>query len=191
MKRFLLALGAFLFAAQSVYAAGTLTTLGVGPGVLSGGACGPVLVDRTAGTNIGDLTLNGGLAAAFDGTTSQTGAASASATGVTNAYVGKTTVGNKVFYSATVYGGNNSGFVAGTDPTMTINIRGKASAPSSATDGTILGTTGSFTDTSDESAGRAITSNGNATAWADVWVELALGGSANPRVAEFVWNECL
>jgi len=148
------------------------------------------LIDRTAGTNIGDMTGNGGLANAFDGTTSQTGPNSAGLTGEPT-YVGKTLAGPKIFGRAIVYGSNNEGFILSANPSTTLNIRGKSgSAPANSADGTLLGTT-TFTDTTNESAGRQIDLADNRTTYDHLWVEITTGSSSGKRVAELVLYEWL
>ena len=111
------------------------------------------LVDKASGTAIGDMTGNGGLAACFDGTTSQNTVASAIKSSTSNpAYVGKTFSANKVFGKALIYGSNDQGFKGLSSPSVTINIRGKTgAAPSTWSDGTVIRTV-TFTDTNDESA---------------------------------------
>lgn len=136
------------------------------------------------GTNIGNLTGNGGLAAAFDGTTNQTGAASAGRTMATNAYVGKT-LSTRVA-RLTVYGSNDSGYASGINPTVTLYLYGKTgSAPASGTDGTILGQV-SFTDTANESGNpRNISSSDTTTTFDHFWMYVSHNGVANNiRVAE-------
>jgi hypothetical protein len=70
----------------------------------------------TGGTNIGDMTNGGGLAAAFDGVTSQTGAASArkavTAAGFANT-VGKQHSGAKLVKRVTFYGPSDEAFLVG------------------------------------------------------------------------------
>lgn len=149
------------------------------------------LIDRTAGTNIGNMTVNGGLAAAFDGTTSQARLSCATISVSNSGYVGKTLAANKIFGQAIIYGSNDQGFIRTDDVSTTINIRGKTgAAPSSATDGTIIGTL-SFTDTSNESAGRTITSTDTTSLWAHIFAEV-INNAASGRdihVAELVLYE--
>jgi len=123
------------------------------------------LIDRTAGSTIGDMTSGGALAAAFDGDTDQSnnlGALKQSANTVTSlsysAYAGKNYSGSaKQIYSGTLWPSSDIGLasvnewvyvfvpvlygpVAGA--TITVNLRAKATAPASASDGTLLGTSG-------------------------------------------------
>lgn len=151
---------------------------------------GLVLIDRTAGTNIGDMTANGGLTAAFDGTTAQAQldcAAEGTSTGTS--YVGKTLASAKVFGRAVVHGSNSSGFIGGSNPSVTLNVRGKdGAAPATSADGTLLGTV-TFTDTADESAGRVINSTDLVNTWDHLWVELSVSGSVARFVAELVLYE--
>lgn len=102
---------------------------------------GTATVDHTTGTIIGDFDTR--TSAAFDGTTSQADSACAEKTGSpTSAYIGKDWgSGISRYISAyTIYGSNNVGYVAGANPTFTLNLRGSNSLPSSASDGTLLDT---------------------------------------------------
>jgi hypothetical protein len=135
--------------------------------------------------NIGDMTVGGGLAAAFDGVFSQAAGASAEAStsGLAvpfnfslrfSSFVGKNYTGasNQKIASATVYPSNDTGFVAVTGlaiSSITLNLRGKASAPGSASDGTLLGSSGGIGNTF---SAVGITSNDQSTAWAYVWIEM-------------------
>lgn len=148
------------------------------------------LIDRTTGTNIGDYTALGGLAAAFDGTTNQAGASCAGKGTTTSGYCGKTLSPAGRFISrALIHGSNNNGYVNSANPSMTMDIYGKTgSAPASSTDGTIIGTI-TFTDTANESASREITCD-SSTAYDHVWVRMAQGGaSATMTLAELVLYE--
>jgi hypothetical protein len=156
----------------------------------AGGGLGPVeTIDRTLGTNIGDMTASGGLAAAFDGTTSQSGAVAAAKASTLNAFVGKTLAKKYAFSSATVYGSSNQGFWSSDNPSTTLDIYGKVgSAPASSTDGTIVGTT-TFTDTANESAGRSVTSTDTNTLWDHLWVRISkASGATQCNCAELVLN---
>ena len=132
----------------------------------AGGARAEALVDRTSGTNIGDMTDNGGVAASFDGVLNQTAGNSSSKAASTSSYVGKTWSGAKVFSKAE-FSPSQSGYYGGAG-NVTLNVRGKnGAAPSSGSDGTLLGTTGAFTD---ETSGiRTVTSTDTVTSW-DHWV---------------------
>jgi hypothetical protein len=147
------------------------------------------------GTNIGDFTTNGGLAAIFDGNTNQGGDVGGLKTSTTSGYAGKTYSPTKRIAQAVVYGGNSlagaAGYVAAINPTVTLVLRGKTgSAPSGRTDGTSLGSI-SFTDTGDESGNpRTIASSDTATAWDHVWIDFSHNGAANNCViAEIQFTE--
>lgn len=151
------------------------------------GASGGVetLIDRTLGTNIGTFTTNGGLASIFDGTTNQGFGVSGVATS-SPSYAGKTHGAAKIFSRATVYGSNDAGF-SSSNGSCTLDVYGKnGAAPSGPTDGTIIGTV-TFTDTSNESAGRSITSTDTSTAYLHWWVTLT--GATNHIMSEIVWYE--
>jgi len=146
--------------------------------------------------NIGTMTGGGGLAGAFNGVFSQAAASSAelasSGTGsflpssqiTVTSYVGKNYSGasNQAIQHATVYPSSDFGFASGsvtqsfgggvssTDAfSITFNLRGKASAPSSSSDGTLLGTSGAFNNNSASTTN--IISNDQVTTWAYVWIE--------------------
>lgn len=105
-------------------------------------------------TPIGNMTLNGGLAAAFDGSNSKTQALSARANnssfspGTFSGYVGKSFTTPQRLLSATYWPpNNNTGGWSGTaggnaQYSLVINLRGKtgAVAPTGPTDGTLLAT---------------------------------------------------
>lgn len=148
-----------------------------------------ILIDRTVGTNIGDMTAGGGLTEAFNGTTSTALVNCCFKTNTTSSYVGKTLASSKVFGQAIIYGSNNDGFKGIANPSVTINIRGKqGAAPSSATDGTIIGTT-TFTDTTNESSGRTIASTDLSTQWDHIFAQMISTGSGGHAVAELVLYE--
>ena len=131
-------------------------------------------IDRTTGTNIGDMTAGGGLAGAFDGSTTQSGGAAqkSSVSSSGSAYVGKTVAVPTAIESVTVFGTSSNGYVATVNPTVVLTLYGKnGSAPANSSDGTTLGSI-SFTDTANESTGRSITSSDTATYWDHVWVKL-------------------
>jgi hypothetical protein len=154
------------------------------------GAPKPLVIDRTLGTNIGNFTADGGLAAAFDGTTSQANTAGAGKSSATSGYIGKTLAVSKPIYKAIVYGSNNHGYVPSANPTVTINLYGKVgTAPASSTDGTLLGTL-SFADTADESSNpRTITSDDWDTVWDHVWIEVTTESATAKQVAEVQFYE--
>lgn len=140
----------------------------------------PTQIAQGTGTNIGNLTAQDGLAAAFDGDTTQTYVQSAARVSVTDAYVGKNySSAPKRIAKATVYGSTDQGYLHSSSASVTITLYGKnSSAPSNGTDGTSLGSI-TFNDTSDESTGRDITSNDQSTQWDYVWVYIDIAsGSA-------------
>lgn len=106
-------------------------------------------IPQGTGTPIGDMTSNGGLAAAFDGTTSQAYLSSAYRNANQQVtYVGKDWGGggDKIVTGFRAYGSNDRGFKNNADTNITITLYGKATSPSSATDGTSLGSVGPTTD---------------------------------------------
>jgi len=146
---------------------------------LIGFGVGTAGVKITGGTNIGNMTSNGGLAAVFNGVTNATSIDSAAIALTTAAYVGKTIT--KRVIKGIFYGSNEKGYVNVINPTITLNLRGKTGAAPSApaTDGTLLGTL-SFTDTLNESGNpREIISSDPSTVWNHIWVYITHDGAAN------------
>lgn len=147
-------------------------------------------IDASALTKFGDMTAQAGLAAAFDGETSETATNTASKTlggsSPGTGYVGFELATATVFAGAIVYGASNGGFMSQNNA-MTLNIYGSNSTPSTSSDGTLLGTSGEFTDTSDGSGGIEIESNGNLNRFTHFWVEYVRGAvSGNFYCAELV-----
>ena len=152
---------------------------------------GTPLLSEASLTSIGDMTS---LSAAFDGTTGQNAASSSNKAAATTAYVGRNYTplqngGIRVF-QAVVMGSNDEGFVTGSNPSVTLNLRGKLTAPVSSSDGTLLGTA-TFTDTANESAGRTIASTDQVTVWPYVWIEVSVSVGATLNVAELQIFESL
>lgn len=155
------------------------------------------VIDRAlaGSTSVGDMSSGGGLNAVFDGIFSKASTASAerTATGsvsigsdpiALSSYVGKNYTGasNQTIAQATIYPSSDQGFSFGTftntdtgasgalpAPVIVFNLYGKASAPSSSSDGTLLGTV----TAGNSVAPITITSSDIATAWKYVWVEIA------------------
>lgn len=130
------------------------------PTPLSTGAQADVMMSNEQGTLSGDMTSSGGLAAARDGTTSQAATACATKTVASNAFI-FIRFGQRMRISkAIVYPSNDQGF--GGSATHTVILRGYngGNDPTSFSDGTQLGTTGAFGNTT---ASKTITSNDTAT----------------------------
>lgn len=169
----------------ALYAAGARWTWGRITGLSN-------IIDRSlAGSaSIGDMSSGGGLAALFDGNFTQIASASAEKTvtgGPTlpttitlSSYGGKnySAASDQSIASVTVYPSTDQGLAFGTYqgnlvvvplvPTITLNLRGKATLPASASDGTLLGTSGPI---SNVTAPVTVVSSDQTTAWKYVWVE--------------------
>ena len=92
-------------------------------------AVAQLVIDRTLGTPIGDMTAGGGLAAGFDGNTDQGYLQSAGKDAVLTAYIGKDWGAGvtKTVSGFRAYGSNNYGFKLGNDPPnppITITLQG-------------------------------------------------------------------
>lgn len=150
------------------------------PAALSASAGAALLLPTDQGTPIGDLTSSGGLAAAFDGTTAQASAASATKATATSGYVGKTLGQRFRIAKAEAWGSSDNGFTTG-GATVTLTLYGKqGAAPANATDGTSLVTSGSIADTTSMVT---LTSSDTATEWDHVWLTVA-ASSGTIAVAE-------
>ena len=107
----------------------------------------PSLIAQGTGTAIGDLTGQGGLAGAFNGTRFQAYASGAATTGSqATGYIGKNWGSSKTITGFILYSPTNFGFVGSGGSTFTVKLYGKNGAPSSATDGTLLFTSSSVND---------------------------------------------
>src|SRR5690606_27004560 len=116
------------------------------------------------GTPIGDMTGQGGLAAAFNGNANQAFSASAATTATDKTgWIGKDFSGAPVkLHYVVVTGSSDFGFDGSSDTTtVTINIRGKnGGVPSSRTDGDLLG---SWTGSDAPGLSRLIATGDNST----------------------------
>lgn len=149
------------------------------PAAAPSGGVNEQVVSGATGTNIGDMTNRGGLAAAFDGNTSQVFSSACSKDGAgTSTYAGKNYSGGKAITKVECWGSSNFGYVATGNPSVTLELYGKNGAPSNATDGTLLGTTGSFTDASNTNA-KTITSGNQTTKYSHVWVRISADGTVS------------
>jgi hypothetical protein len=94
----------------------------------------------TYGTAIGDYTGNGGLSAAYDGTTDQSAAAGAAKnSSATSAYIGDDAgaASSHKINGVKLWGSNNAGYTSGTT-NFDVELYGSNSAPSNSTDGTLI-----------------------------------------------------
>lgn len=155
----------------------------IGFGAMRAAAARGASSNITAGSNIGDMTETGGLAAAFDGNTAQAYSASATKT-TTPGYVGKTFSGACQIDYADVTGSSNSGVDGNSGATtITLTLYAKSgSAPASATDGTQLAT---VTQADANGTTVRLTSTDNLTYYDHAWVRFATTG-ANSCCSELV-----
>ena len=107
----------------------------------------PSQITQGTGTAIGDLTGQGGLSGAFNGTRFQAYASGGATTGSqTTGYIGKNWGSSKTITGFILYSPTNFGFVGSGASTFTVKLYGKNGAPSNATDGTLLFTSSSVND---------------------------------------------
>lgn len=128
------------------------------------------LIDTTSLTKFGDMTSGGGLAAIFDLNSGSTGY-SQSTTGYAGVQLSTST---PIEYAEFVSASN--GFDAsGSNTSVTLKLYGKqGSAPTGPTDGTLLGTSGPFTDINAVTT-KVITCTDPITAWDYIWGTLNTG----------------
>ena len=104
------------------------------------------IISQSLGGVIGDMTAGGGLAAGFDSNTSQAAAAAASTTGAAGVgYIGKDwgaslkrTIKSVIAHPAT----DQDNWGGGGLNNVTLHVYGSNTAPTGATDGTLLGSSG-------------------------------------------------
>lgn len=148
----------------------------------------------TVTSQIGSMTGGGGLASAFDGTTNQAIAASASLSGNNAGYVGADfSAAAKRVYKAEIWGTNDQGYVTGANPSVSLSMRTKATLPANVGDGTFQGST-TFTDTANESGNvRTINCSDQFTAFEYVFIGTsthnAVKGIAEIKFYESVLDE--
>lgn len=141
-------------------------------GFAGGGKSIVTLFDRTTGTNIGNMTSGGGLAAGFDGTNSQVHSSSPLFGGQVG-WIGKTFPQRNPISRVEVYPTSDFGYINNFDTSVTISLYGKAgSAPASATDGVLLGST-TFTDTT--TGPQTVSSSNTSTEFDHCWVAIDTG----------------
>lgn len=146
-----------------------------------------ILFDRTAGTNIGNMTGGGGIAASFDGTTGQAAAASSSLAASASAYVGKDHGSgvSEIVTSYVVYPSTDQGFT--TDANVTIRLYGSDSLPANSTDGTLLHDSGSFADSLSAQTYNFVDID-TSVGYRYHWVTIIPASSATNYIAEIQFN---
>ena len=147
------------------------------------------------GTVFGDMTVYGGIAAAFDGDTTKTLAQAA--TGEPSAsrdwYVGKSWTGTKTIGKFIATPTSDVGFTSNASP-YTMELRGHTSAPTAAGDGTLLYTTGAGSGTGPDSGNftPVIVEKADidtTTAYAHHWLSMGHGVNGTITVAEIEFFE--
>lgn len=143
-------------------------------------------------TSIGNLLDGGGLAALFDGTINKVVANCANklnaSNGFNDAYGGKNFSGAsaQTISSVVVYPSTDDGYISneGGVSNITFELYGKSTAPASASDGTLLGST---TIGSDSEVPVTVVSTDTVTTWNYVWVRItysATGFGTRPAFAQ-------
>lgn len=150
-----------------------------------------VVVADGSGTRIGDMTGGGGLPAAFDGNTNQGAAAGAIKLVATDAYVGKTWAAKKAIQQGQIWSANDVGFHGSVGVTIECILRAKTgTAPSSPSDGTSLGTSGTFSNVASLQT-KIVASTDQTTLWDHTWWEVTAGSAGSICVAEARFTELI
>jgi hypothetical protein len=150
------------------------------------------LISQGTGTNIGGMTGGGGLAAAFDGNTSQTATASATEASVTVARIGKDygSGTERVVTGMKTWGANNDGYSSsGAPPTIDLVLKASNTDPTgTGWTGDTIGTIAQFSDGS-TALPKETLGNANATAYRYVWCEITCSASSTLNMAEVEFYE--
>lgn len=156
-------------------------------GLMAGAGSVETWIDPSGQTKIGTMTGSAGLAAIFDGTTNSASGSCGWLSGANGAAGLQFGVGKKIS-KVELWGSNDQGYVYTVNPSTTITMYGKNSAPSTWTDGTNIGST-TFTDSTNESAMRTITSTDTTTTYTYVWCYVSGGGVNTTIFAELKFYE--
>ncbi len=168
-----------IFPSAAIWTWGKITAITT-TGLISGTLAGSL--------NFGDMTLGGGLAAAFDGNVSKGMISCASASHIFPpfpAYIGKdyTAPGAQVISSAVVYPSIDHGFSGISIATAwTINLRAKHTLPANSADGTLLGSIA--VPNAFSTLPVTIVSSDQTTAWEFVWIECTSTQSLVSEIAQ-------
>lgn len=139
-----------------------------------------VLWDRTQGGNIGNMTLNGGLGAPFNGASAQDTSASAKGPeGSSTAWIGKSLGVTRAISRVVLTGSSNHGFSSGLPANVAVTGTLRAKLGSGATV-----TLGSVTQADAAGGALQVASNDTLAGYDQVWVDLAEdSGTGNLFVA--------
>lgn len=144
-------------------------------------------VGQATGTPIGNMTGNGGLAAAFDGDTTENASNSAEGQAASGYYIGKTYSPGKRISRCLIWPSTDSAWAFGGATQITLALYGKAgTAPSTATDGTLLG---SITVNNTTIGVREILSTDKVTTYDHAWVAVTANGGTRTYMAEMIVYE--
>lgn len=148
------------------------------------------LIDRTSGTRIGNMTLNGGLPAAFDGNTAQADAAACRGNAASTQYVGKTLAISRAIDHAVVYPTTDTGYNGNVSLGVSagdIRLYAKTgAAPANATDGTLLGTASSVNNAT--SGSTTIASGDTTTIYDHAWINFNATGTSPVTSEVELWQ---
>ena len=138
------------------------------------------LISQSIGTIIGDFNQRS--STAFDGAINQSNNTSARTNSVLTGYIGKNynAAGGFKCTGVLVYPTSSKAFTGGAN--VTIQLYGKTSAPSSSTDGTLLGSTGSITGTNQTP--KFIVSSDKTTVYKYMWVRFSASSTTDIVTAE-------
>lgn len=138
----------------------------------------PSAITLSGKTVIGDFNVR--TSAFTDGTTNQAAGSSTTQSGSgTAAWLGVDLGSDTAIADMVLYATNDAGFAGSSISTLTINTRGRKSvdgAPSSRTDGTLLATTGSFSDSNSLVKTNTVS---DTDGYRYVWAEFVGGGGSD------------
>ncbi len=140
-------------------------------------------IAQATGTAIGNMTNGGALAAAFDSNEDQAQGATAQGSNGTLGTIGKDYGAGfeKVIKQVTVISSTDQGFMSTANSSITIDVYGTTDG--TATGGTLIGTTGAFTDGSVKTT-KVIDCSANTTAWRSFYTAISAVASNTPLMAE-------
>ena len=136
---------------------------------------------------VGNMSTNGGLAAAFDALLIQNQAAS-SGISAADGYVGEQFTTPQTVGQALVWPASDVGFAVGGSGNITLELRAKQTAPSSSGDGTLLG---SVTLTADQTTGPVVIDQTaySTTTWAYAWIHVSQSGATALAIAQVLFQK--
>ena len=148
------------------------------------------MVAQGTGTIFGDFTTGVAIGNAFDGTQNAASGASPSSNG-TSGYIGKNwgSGNGKTISGVKIWAATNTGYINNNSHTFDIRLYGSNTAPTNATDGTLVGTIASGTTSPYSGDPRELMSGITATQYQYIWVAFIAGQYVDMYLAEVEFYE--